>query len=88
MMVTAPIATKSRLERELAEAVQEEGSEEAVRSASPCSNGGDPGSESDEDQPHPLLSVPQSSSIEMSIWSLDASATSSMDTSLTTETEV
>lgn len=84
-----PVATKSRLERELAEAVQEEENEEAVRSSSPCSDGGDPGSDSDEEQQsHPLLVVPQTSSIEMSLWSLDASATSSMDTSLTAETEV
>ena len=60
-----------------------------MRSSSPCSDGGDPGSESDEDQqPHSLLVVPQTSSIEMSLWSLDASATSSMDTSLTADTEV
>ena len=69
--------------------MQEEGGEETgLRSESPASEGGDPGSESDQDHSQPLLGVPQMSSMEMSLWSLDASATSSMDTSLTAETEV
>ena len=80
------IATKSRLERELAEAVQENDTVGTPRSVSPSSDGGDPGSDSDQDnQP---FSVPQISSIEMSLWSLDASATSSMDTSITADQEV
>lgn len=82
------VATKSRLERELAEAVQEEGSEETVSSPSPSSDGGDPGSDSDQDQPRPYVGVSQLSSIEMSLWSLDASATSSLETSTTADTEV
>ena len=82
------VATKSRLERELAEAVQEEGSEETVHSTSPSSDGGDPGSDSDQDQPHPYMGVSQLNSIEMSLWSLDASATSSLETSITADVEV
>ncbi len=84
------VATKSRLERELAEAVQEEMSSERRRSASPpLVEGYDPGSDSDDDQPRPSVSMGnQLSTMEMSLWSLDASATSSMDASLTTETEV
>lgn len=83
------VATKSRLERELAEAVQESASEEeAPRCSSPSSDGGDPGSDDEDQAAHPLMSMPQVSSMEMSLWSLDASATSSLDTSLTTDTEV
>lgn len=59
-----------------------------MHSASPCSDGGDPGSDSDQDQPHPYVGVSQLNSIEMSLWSLDASATSSLDTSVTADTEV
>ncbi len=62
------------------------GGGEAERHSSPSSDGGDPGSESDEDQPHMSTSGPsQSNSMEMSLWSLDASATSSLDASTAPE---
>ena len=84
-------ATKSRLERELAEAVQEDSSNEGSRSTSPpLVDGYDPGSESDDDQPaHSSVAMGnQLNAMEMSLWSLDASATSSMETSMNTENEV
>ena len=69
--------------------MQEESGEEMLRSNSPSSDGADPGSDSDdEEQPRSFMSVAQTSSMEMSLWSLDASATSSMEASLTAETEV
>lgn len=84
-------ATKSRLERELAEAVQDD-SEDERRSTSPCSDGGDPGSGSDNEYTSggvpPVMSSNSTNPMEMSLWSLDASATSSLDTSVTTEVEV
>lgn len=86
MFLSIPPATKSRLERELAEAVQENSEEDFSHSPSPCSDGDDPGSDTDEDQPHPFASTGnQNISIEMSLWSLDASATSSIDMSIYTE---
>ena len=82
-------ATTSRLERELAEAVQEEGDQKkATRDSSPTSDE-DPGSDSDsecgENSGPPLETV---NSMEASLWSLDLSASSSMETSVYTETEV
>lgn len=69
--------------------MQESSDEEVPRSNSPSSDGGDPGSDSDHEVTHPSLNPPQQmSSIEMSLWSLDASATSSLDASITTDTEV
>ena len=56
------------------------------RSMSPSSEGGDPGNDSDEDQTYPFESG--INSMEMSLWSLDASATSSIDTSTSAELEV
>lgn len=84
------VATKSRLERELAEAVQEEVSGEGKRSTSPpLVDGYDPGSDSDDDQPRPSVSIGnQLSTMEMSLWSLDASATCCMEASVSTENEV
>lgn len=86
-----PAATKYRLERELAEAVQEESRRELSGSSSPPPRDGyDPGSDSDEEQTTlpPVTMGNHPNSLEMSLWSLDASATSSMDTSVTAETEV
>lgn len=71
--------------------MQEDSGEEMDRSNSPSSDGADPGSNSDEEeQPRSFMSGAQMSSMdmEMSLWSLDASATSSMEASLTAETEV
>ena len=85
-------ATKSRLERELAEAVQEECVKERTTGSSHSppptdTDGCDPGSNSDEDRTY-LPQIVMSNTMEMSLWSLDASATSSVNTSLTTDTEV
>ena len=89
-------ATKTRLERELAEAVQEE-DETSPESAKARANGGDAdlGSDSDSDfgeGPYPFaLQQPSKeivNSLEASLWSLDLSATSSMETSGYTDTEV
>ncbi len=63
---------------------EDSGEEVPPHSTSPSS---DPGSDSDEEQPRSFMSGAPTSSIEMSLWSLDASATSSMDASLTAETE-
>ena len=84
-------ATKSRLERELAEAVQEETVKDLSGSSSPVSTEGcDPDSDSDEEQATlPSVTVGnQPNTMEMSLWSLDASATSSINASLTMDTEV
>ena len=89
-------ATKTRLERELAEAVQEE-DEASAEAAKAQANGGDadPGSDSNSDfgeGPYPFaLQQPSReivNSLEASMWSLDLSATSSMETSGYTDTEV
>lgn len=90
------LATKTRLERELAEAVQEE-DEASAEATKFQANGGnvDPGSDSDSDfgeGPYPFtLQQPSGeivNSLEASLWSLDLSATSSMETSGYTDTEV
>lgn len=89
MSIYLPVAMTSRLERELAEAVQEESDDdEATRATPPSSDGGDPGSDSDQERPLPFVGGTQLSSIEMSLWSLDASAASSMEASLSADTEV
>ena len=86
------VATKSRLERELAEAVREEGDtppetpsagvEEDIVGSDSDSEGGDEGT---------VAGVPagagHSNSIEASLWSLDMMTSSTMETSVY-ETEV
>ena len=90
-------ATKTRLERELAEAVQEEDEASPEAAKAREANGGhaEPGSDSDSDfgeGPYPFaLQQPSKeivNSLEASLWSLDLSAASSMDTSGYTDTEV
>ena len=90
-------ATKTRLERELAEAVQEEDESlaETTKTQNGDGDGADPGSDSDSDfgeGPYPFaLQQPTGeivNSLEASMWSLDLSAASSMETSGYTDTEV
>ena len=86
-------ATKSRLERELAEAVQED--ENSVEAGAAQSGEVDPGSDSDSDcgeGPYPFAPsqppLQPVNSLEASMWSLDISASSSMETSGYSDTEV
>ena len=90
----SPVATKTRLERELAEAVRDEG-DNGPDNPSGSGEGEDVGSDSDSDYGGPMGGggggvgggAYHNESLEASMWSLDVSATSSLETSAC-ETEV
>ena len=85
-----PVATKTRLERELAEAVRDEG-DNGPDNPSGGGEGEDVGSDSDSDYGGGGGGMGggtyHNESMEASMWSLDVSATSNLETSAC-ETEV
>ena len=95
-LTISPLATKTRLERELAEAVRDEGDNrpgDVARNPSGSGEGEEVGSDSDSDcggvaGGGGVGMLQHSGSLEASMWSLDISATSSLLETSTYETEV